>query len=253
MIAFDDALADSGGLRVAGLLAVVSLPLMLGGAARTGKAERVDAALILAVDVSGSVDGARYTLQMQGIAAALDDPQVQGAILGGPNRAMLVTLVEWSTKPRITIPWTLLTSEADIKALANNLRRATRVGDMFTCMATSLQYISDKVLALMPLPADRVVIDVSGDGADNCNPTKPVRQISAELAAGGAVINGLPILEGDEAATLEAWYEANVIAGSGAFVLPAQGFRDIERAMRQKFVLEISGVSPSSGTVATAE
>ena len=70
---------------------------------------------------------------------------------------------------------------------------------------------------------------------------KPIRSVSDELAGYGTTVNGLPILEGNEAETLEGWYSDNVKAGSGGFVLPANGFEDFGRAIRQKFVIEISG------------
>ena len=208
--------------------------------------ERADIALVLAVDVSGSVDAKRYVLQMEGIAAALEDAEVVHAILGGPHQSMEVALVEWSTKSNIAIGWTILSSPADITQFAAKVRALPRNGDQFTCMSAALRQIADKLLALMPVKADRVVIDVSGDGHDNCNPAKPVETVSAELADNGAVVNGLPILEGDEATTLEAWYTKHVIAGAGAFVLPAAGFNDIANAMRHKFVTEISAAEPAA-------
>jgi len=90
---------------------------------------------------------------------------------------------------------------------------------------------------------DRIVVDVSGDGRDNCNPRIPVDALRDELVAGRITINGLPILEGNEAATLSQWYRDHVIGGSGAFLLPARGFQEFARAVRQKFITEISAAS----------
>lgn len=220
---------------LAGLLA-----LLLAGNVARARAERVDTALVLAVDVSGSVDAERYHLQMEGIARTFEDEGVQAAMLGGPHRAIFVTLVEWSDRPAVSVPWTLITSAEDANAFAARVRRAPRADDQFTCMAVALQLIADKVLPFLPAPSDRVVVDVSGDGHDNCNPIVPVDAVRNELVAGGATINGLPILEGDEALTLEAWYRAHVIGGPGAFLIPASGFADFARAMRSKFLTEIS-------------
>jgi hypothetical protein len=86
------------------------------------------------------------------------------------------------------------------------------------------------------------VIDISSDGHDNCNLNPPVDVLRDALVADGVTINGLPILEGDEAATLEAWYKAHVIGGPSAFTVPAHGDGDFERALRRKFVTEISAV-----------
>ena len=96
----------------------------------------------------------------------------------------------------------------------------------------------------VPAKATRTVIDVSGDGSDNCNPLEPTKAVRDELVGYNVTINGLPILEGKEAGTLEGWYKENVMGGGGAFVLPAEGFGDFGRAIRQKFVVEVSGNSP---------
>lgn len=106
-------------------------------------------------------------------------------------------------------------------------------------MATMLRSVADKVVTQIPAKATRVVIDVSGDGKD-CNSEAPVETIRDEIVGNGVTINGLPILEGDEATTLETWYREHVMGGVGSFVLPANGFADFGRAIRQKFVVEIS-------------
>jgi len=142
----------------------------------------------------------------------------------------------------VTLPWTLLTSKEDVAALSQRLRTMRRADEGFTCMSVALRSIADKLLTRMPVPADRVVVDVSGDGAENCNPPEPVTQVRDDLVALGVTINGLPILEGDEADTLEEWYRDHVIGGQNSFLLPAAGFDDFERAIRRKFVTEISAV-----------
>jgi hypothetical protein len=112
--------------------------------------------------------------------------------------------------------------------------------DDLASMARALALVEGKVLPFLPVPADRTVIDVSGDGHDNCNTSPPVEAVRDGLAAAGVTINGLPILEGDEAATLETWYRGHVIGGPAAFLVPARGFTDVDRAMRRKFLVEIS-------------
>ena len=74
----------------------------------------VDVALVIAVDVSNSVTPRRYDMQMQGIAAALNDPDVRRAMLSGPHKAVLLTLVEWSRGSQVTLPWTLISSETAV-------------------------------------------------------------------------------------------------------------------------------------------
>jgi hypothetical protein len=232
-----------------GLLALLGLLLSQRGFAAAP--ERADLALVLAMDVSESMDEARFNLQMEGVAQALGDAEVEASILSGPHRSIMISLVQWSNRPVVSLPWTLLTSAADVRQFAGRVRRLERAGHDFTCMSTALRSIADKLVTQLPAPADRIVIDVSGDGHDNCNPRQPVDQVRDELADRGISINGLPILEGDEAFTLEAWYREHVIGGPDAFLMPASGFADFERAMRRKFVSEISA-APCSGCVRAA-
>jgi len=223
---------------------VAALLLTLALAVSSQAAEGpVDVALVLAVDVSGSVDGERYRLQMEGIAAALEDAAVQNAMLSGLHRAMLVTLVEWSEKPRISVPWTLVARPEDATALAARVRGLPRSGAEFTCVSRMMRFVADKVLPWAPRRATRMVVDVSGDGRDNCNPPVPVDAVRDELVGADVTINGLAILEGKDAETLAPWYREHLIGGPGAFLLPAAGFADVARAMRQKFIIEISAVS----------
>src|SRR4029453_17400570 len=173
--------------------------------------ERVDVALVLAVDVSGSVDENPFVLQMEGIASAFEDREVQNTILSGQYGALLVTLVNWSQKPQIAVPWRVIASPADAMAFAADVRRAPRRTGDFTCMSLMMQVVGDKVLPLMPLPADRTVVDISGDGRDNCNPRTAVDSIRDGLVADRVTINGLPIKAGREADTIAPWYEQHVI------------------------------------------
>jgi Protein of unknown function (DUF1194) len=232
------------------LLLLAALTAGLCSSGTTGRAraraETADIALVLAVDVSGSVNEQRYALQMEGIARTFEDGEIQRSILAGEHRSVFVTLVEWSNRPMVAVPWALIASVEDARAFAERVRHAPRGDDQFTCMSVALQVIGDKVLPFVPAPAERTIIDVSGDGHDNCNPQRSVDDIRDELVASGVTINGLPILEGDEAATLEPWYRDHVIGGRGAFLIPAAGFKDFERAMRNKFIIEISALPKRS-------
>lgn len=249
-----------GGLAVFAVLAFVL--------ARGAPAEivQVDTALVVSVDVSNSVDAERYKLQMEGIAQALEDPGVIQAITGGPNGAILFAMVTWADRPQITLPWTKIASEEDAKILAAKVRGLPLQGGEFTCMARMLRTANDKIFPQLPARALRVVIDVSGDGPDNCNADEPIDAVRDELVSNGVTINGLPILVGAEddtavapapageavpaavserePAPLETWFKQHVQGGNGSFVLPANGYGDFARAIRQKFVIEISGRTP---------
>lgn len=230
--------------RSVGLAAVLAPVLAAAAPCIAGDAEAVDVALVLAVDVSGSVSGERYSLQMEGIAAAFEDSAMQAAILDGWHRALVITLVQWSDKAQISIPWTVIASKADAHSFAERVRHARRVADQFTCMSQMMRFVADKVLPRIPAQSARTVIDVSGDGAENCNPETPVDAIRDELVGDAVTINGLPILDGEDRDRLEPWYASHVVGGNGAFVTPAHGFDDFTRAMRQKFLVEISAATP---------
>ena len=204
----------------------------------------VDTALIIAVDVSNSVDERRYRLQMSGIAKALSDPAVVGTILNGAQGAILVTIVAWSDKPQIALPWMRIASQEEAEAVAGKVLSLPQYTGEFTCLANMLRFLNDKILPTVPAMALRKVVDVSGDGQDNCNSRIATPEIRDEIVGYGTIINGLPILEGKEALTLEQWYEENVRGGPGSFVLAAKSFEDFGRAIRQKFIVEISGIEP---------
>ena len=244
------------GIAVASAVAAGSVGAVAGGLATYGSAAKtaagVDTALIVSVDVSSSLDERRYQIQMEGIAAALEDPGVVDAIVSGPKGGILFALVTWADRPALSLPWMRIASRADAVSAALKIRALPRQSGDFTCLAKMLRYVSDKVVPQMPLPAQKVVVDVSGDGSDNCNPVEPPVAVRDEMAGRGTTINGLPILEGREAATLEGWYRDNVMGGPGAFILPANGFEDFGRAIRQKFVVEISG-GQASPTIDHAE
>jgi hypothetical protein len=227
---------------------------------------QVDTALVVSVDVSNSVDSDRYKLQMEGIAKALEDPGVIEAITGGSNGGILFSMVTWADKPNFTLPWVRIANKEDALALAQRVRKLPLQGGEFTCMTRMLRSANDKIVPQIPAKAMRIIIDVSGDGPDNCNAEEPIEKVRDELVANGVTINGLPILEGANAGGgdasavpaapakpsadpqlpggLEDWYKTHVQAGPGSFVLTANGYGDFARAIRQKFVIEISGRNP---------
>lgn len=208
-----------------------------------------DTALVVSVDVSNSVDDERYKLQIEGIAKALEDPGVIDAITGGPNGGILFQMVTWADRPSVILRSTPIRNKQDALAVAQRVRKLPQQGGEFTCMTRMLRQANDKIVPQISGKATRVVIDVSGDGPENCNPDEPIETVRDELVASGVTINGLPIVDPAAEAEakvkgtegLEAWYTAHVKGGNGSFVLPAQGYDDFGRAIRQKFVIEISG------------
>jgi hypothetical protein len=232
--------------RNAGAALMIAAVAVSGGAVPAQEEQsEVDTALIVSVDVSSSVDQNRYQLQMEGIAAALEDPEVLNAILGGPKGSILFSMVTWADRSRLSVPWTVIDSKEKAKEVAARIRTLPQQGGEFTCLARMLRYVADKVIARIPAKANKLVVDVSGDGPDNCNTGTLIEAARTDLFASGVTINGLPILEGADAATIEGWYRDQVIGGPGAFLMPAQGYDDVARAFRQKFVVEISAAEPA--------
>jgi hypothetical protein len=236
---------------------------LLGSSAARADEPEVDTALIVAVDVSNSVDEQRYRLQMEGIAQALEDPGVIKAIAGGAKGGILFSMITWADQQKVSIPWTHITNAEQARATAARVRTLPRESGEFTCMSRMMRFVSDKVVPQIPAKAAKVVLDVSGDGPDNCNEEEPIDTVRDELVKYAVTVNGLPILEGagdavaeapggvssqsylpDEQASpaLEDWYRTHVKGGPGSFVLPANGYADFGRAIRQKFVLEVSSL-----------
>jgi hypothetical protein len=233
----------------------------------------VDTALIVAVDVSQSVDEQRYRLQMQGIAHALEDPAVLAAIANGPNGGILFTMVAWSDKADQILDWHRIGSREDAAAVAEKVRALPHSGGEFTCMARMLRSVALKFIPAIPIKAERIVVDVSGDGVDNCSDRDTLHEERDRVLALSATINGLPIIvpgENDvvgsgayrapgfglrelpqqpdkETTTLDRWFTDHVIGGPGAFLMIAQGYGDFGRALRQKFVTEISSTADPLG------
>lgn len=200
----------------------------------------VDTALVISIDVSSSVNERRYRLQLEGIAAAIEDNAVVNSVLSGPNAAIAVTVVAWADEARKVVPWTIVTNAQDASALAARIRGLDQQDGEFTCIAKMLHYVGSNVVVGLPVAATKTIVDVSGDGPDNCNSGGLLKFARSQLLAGGSTINGLPIIEGEHADMLQGWYLQNVVAGDAAFNMPAMGYEDFARAFRQKFIMEMS-------------
>ncbi|WP_187430490.1 hypothetical protein ROLI_006600 [Roseobacter fucihabitans] len=189
-------------------------------------------ALVLAVDVSGSVDAREYDIQMQGLAAALRDGVVVDALI---EQEAQVTLIQWtgSSRQRQTIPWRGMSSAADVYALANEIGTNSRVWRNYsTAIGEALIAAEDALAGLGH--CKRKVIDLSGDGVSN-EGIMPFERHAA-LGAMGVTINALAI-ETDED-DLTAWFYENLILGEGAFVMTARGFEDYPAQIRRKLQRE---------------
>jgi len=235
--------------------------------------EGADTALIVSVDVSQSVDAERYQLQIEGIALALEDPSVVAAITSGPKGAILFALVTWADQANVSLDWHLIRSREDAAVVAKLVRSLPQKGGEFTCIARMLHSVSERIIPSISMPVERIVVDVSGDGIDNCSDINAVHTERDAVLAKGATINGLPILVAGEndivgsgayrapgfglrelsvapdhdVTTLDQWFQDHVVGGPETFLLVAHGYADFARALRQKFVTEISFLKAPSG------
>jgi hypothetical protein len=205
----------------------------------------VDLRLVIAVDVSRSIDEDEARLQRQGYLEALADKRVIDAMTGGPLRRIAVTYVEWAGThyQRTAIGWTMIDSAAAAAAFAGKLDASPMTSQSWTAVGAALAYAASKFDEPL-FRSNRKVIDISGDGKTNNGP--PAELVRDELVKRGIVINGLPILSDrpnfgrPPEADLDVYYEEKVIGGAGAFIVVAKGFADFSRAIRSKMTREIS-------------
>jgi hypothetical protein len=231
-------------MKSGGLLAACLALLLAVLPARAG--EPVDAALVLAIDVSLSVNEQRYTLQKEGVAAAFESPDLAKAIAGGPYGAVAVAVMEFSDPDRqfAVVEWTRIASAEDAAALAARIRRVRRSSDGLTGIADAL-IAAQQLLDGSPFAASRRIVDVSGDGMNNIGTDMTAAR--DRLVEAGITINGLPILS--EEPWLETYYTDYVIGGPGAFVITAEGLDSFAEAMKRKLVqeLDVSSAAPVAG------
>jgi hypothetical protein len=206
----------------------------------------VDLQLVLAVDVSGSVNPQRFELQKMGYVAAFQNRRVLNAILSGRNQSIAVTMIQWSGPflQAQVVPWTVLKDESTVKGMAGAIESAPR---MMYGGGTSISGAIDTGVALLndsPYKSNRRIIDVSGDGANNRG--RLVTRARDEAVAANIGINGLPILALDP--TLDKYYEDNVIGGPGAFVVAAKDYETFAEAILKKLITEIAGPKPGKVT-----
>lgn len=198
-------------------------------------------ALVLAVDVSESVDADEYVLQHEGIARAFENPQVVAAIKGGSSGVIDVLMLEWSDRDKhaIIADWTRVEDAGSAAAFAAKVRAGTRSSQGLTGIADAL-LAAAAALDRLEDQAKRRVIDISGDGMANVGP--PPGPIRDALVARGITINGLAILASEP--WLDSYYDNDVIGGEGAFLLQVKDFQSFATAIEQKLLAEIAARSP---------
>jgi len=205
---------------------------------------QVDLKLIVATDVSRSINNEEARIQREGVAEAFANPEVIRAIQSGALGRIAIAMIDWSSPQldRVVLDWTIVKDKASALALSEKIRTIPRTFGQRTSISSALELgsllleSSDKDIV-----ATRRVIDVSGDGPNNDG--KPLKEVHDKTIANGIVVNGLPVM--DENANgyypdLDKYYAGCVVGGRGAFVVVVKSFADFGAAMRHKLILEIS-------------
>ncbi|HZP71151.1 MAG TPA: DUF1194 domain-containing protein [Pseudolabrys sp.] len=246
------------GIAAAGLaLAASAAPTTPKLADNSASAVPVDVELVIAVDVSYSMDPDEQALQREGYVEALTSKEFLQALRQGAHGKIAVTYFEWAgqSDQKILMPWRLIDGPESADAVAAEIARAPYRRASRTSISGALRFAK-------PLFDDsgykglRRVIDVSGDGANNAGPLVEITR--DDVLAAGITINGLPIMlkrpyTGTmDIANLDEYYEDCVIGGPGAFVIPIREREKFIEATRTKLVLEIAGRQPEPRIVPAA-
>jgi hypothetical protein len=211
----------------------------------------VDLQLVLAVDVSRSIDEVEAELQRRGYIEAMTNERVIDAILSGEKGRIAVCYTEWAGThyQMVVIDWTVIDSAAAARRFAEKLSEAPRTSQSWTAVGAALAYAGQR-FDDSGFASRRRVIDISGDGRTNDGP--PAELVRDKLMAQGIVINGLPVMMNrtnfgrPPDLTLDKYYEENVIGGPGSFMIVADNFEHFGRAVRNKLVREVSGLTSTA-------
>ena len=210
----------------------------------------VDLELVLAVDVSGSIDAEEGLLQRVGYRRALVDPDFIAAVASGHLGRIAVTYVEWAGRgaTRKVVDWSVIDGAESAAAFVAQLDGEARTGRGGTSISGVL-ILSASMFDHNGYDGARQVVDVSGDGPNNAGGNVAVHR--DVLVRRGFTINGLAILDLDGASgarlpDLDVYYRECVIGGGG-FVVIADGFQSFAEAIRRKLILEVAGLRPPGG------
>ena len=226
-------------------LAAASALTLAPWTANAAQREKVGMQLILAADVSGSVNATRYKTQQDGYLEALGDSRVLNVIAELDPPILAITFIAWSRDQEIMVPWTRVHDARTMDVFRDQLRGKQRPRIGINTLISRALYFCDAQFD-REFTGGRKVIDVSGDGDDNQG-IYAVREIRDTLVAKGVVINGLPIIvkppdyifppqppEG-----LDVYYRRHVVGGDGHVVIELIGFDNFKQAILQKLLLEI--------------
>ncbi len=235
-------------------LAVALLSAAAAQAQNLGGAVPVDLELVIAVDVSASMDREEFLLQRSGYKEAIRHPDFVRAILAGDHRRIAVTYVEWSGRrwQKIIVPWRLIDSPGSAEAFSAELDKQPLILARGTSISTALSF-GAALFEANDFAGDRKAIDISGDGPNNYG--RPVTEARDAAVANGIVVNGLPIVIAPSPIVpdLARYYAECVIGGPGAFMLPVTKAEELALSIRRKLILEVAGRFPAGVVPVAAE
>lgn len=238
-------------LHVLYLVATVLLAFALPASATPP--DQVDLELVLAVDVSHSMDRIEQRLQRDGYVNALRHRDVVRAIKSGPNGRIAIAYMEWGDPDfqSVTLPWRIIASQQDADAVAAELAGRPITVARRTSISAALR-VAALMIARNRITSLRQVIDVSGDGPNNIG--EPVADARADVVKQGIVINGLPFIVKRpheisiffSVPDIDRYYEDCVIGGNGSFSISVSDRQEFTTAIRRKLINEIAGRRPAS-------
>jgi hypothetical protein len=238
------------------LAGALAAPLVLSRGARAAEPEPVDVELVLAVDVSRSVDAEEMEMQLRGYAAAFRDPKLVEGIAGGPLGQIAVTLFTWSDWhiQEHLVPWIKIDGPAGAERIAAAIDAAPRRTWLYTSISGAMDFAAD--LFGRGYEGTRRVVDISGDGVNNSG--RPIADARRDALEKGIVLNGLAVLDRTPQPwsaglpPLDDYFRTEVIGGPGAFLMVAEGYDAFEQAVKRKIIREIAAAPPAGPLVERA-
>lgn len=211
--------------------------------------QTVDLLLVLAADVSRSINDSEFALQRKGYASAMTDSRVVRAMKSGQYGRIAVTFVEWSDEQDVLIDWMIIDDHHSARQFAEQLASKPRSFGGGTAIGSAIRFAAG-LLANAPFVAERKVIDISGDGTSNCGWDVAGSRDMVLNKDGDLVINGLVIINDSPNVLsqehthppggLENYYRSKVMGGAGAFVMVANGFQTFGQSLANKMIAEIA-------------
>lgn len=209
------------------------------GRASAAARQAVDLELVIATDVSPSIDQAEARLQREGIASAFRHPEVIQAIQSGSLGRIGVAYIDFSSREydKLVLNWRVIHDKATAAGFSEALRKAPPSFGRHTSISDAIA-LGVLLLEGNDLEGIKKAIDISGDGPNNWG--RDVNLARDDAVAQNIIINGLPILGDGAYPDLDKYFINCVIGGRGSFVVVARGFQDFARAIRNKLILEIA-------------